>query len=222
MTEKIQFGDRFGFLDAGVDIDGIIVALDTQFQYAARVGIFPEWHPVIFWAQARKGTIYGLAHLHKFTQERLEGRFAKPSVEDTKFNEHAPADFMTKFLRIRAVDPSKISKEEISVACRTNIGAGSDTTSISLSSVFFYLCKYPKTLSRLRQEIDGMAKQGLISDPVTYQQAQQMPYLQAVIKEALRLHPATGLILGRVVPKGGAELAGEVFPEGVGNLTALA
>jgi cytochrome P450 len=33
-----------------------------------------------------------------------------------------------------------------------------------------------------------------------------MPYLQAVMKEALRMHPATGLPLERVVPAGGASI----------------
>jgi len=41
-----------------------------------------------------------------------------------------------------------------------------------------------------------------------------MPYLQAVLKEALRCHPATGLPLGRVVPAGGAVIADRFFPEG--------
>jgi cytochrome P450 len=43
-----------------------------------------------------------------------------------------------------------------------------------------------------------------------------MPYLQVVLKEALRMHPATGLPLGRVVPEGGAVIAGRMFPAGVG------
>ena len=42
-----------------------------------------------------------------------------------------------------------------------------------------------------------------------------MPYLQACIKEGLRMHPATGLPLARVVPAGGATIAGTFFPEGV-------
>jgi hypothetical protein len=42
-----------------------------------------------------------------------------------------------------------------------------------------------------------------------------MPYLQAVMKEALRMHPATGLPLERVVPAGGATICDQFFPEGV-------
>lgn len=46
-------------------------------------------------------------------------------------------------------------------------------------------------------------------------QAQDCVYLQATIKEVLRLFPATGLTIPPVVPKGGLELCGYFFPEGV-------
>lgn len=46
-----------------------------------------------------------------------------------------------------------------------------------------------------------------------------MPYLQAVIREGLRIHPSTGLPLERVVPKGGAQIAETFFPEGVSTDT---
>jgi hypothetical protein len=41
-----------------------------------------------------------------------------------------------------------------------------------------------------------------------------MPYLQACIKEALRLHPAVGMPLERVVPEGGMSVAGNWFQPG--------
>ncbi len=45
-----------------------------------------------------------------------------------------------------------------------------------------------------------------------------MPYFQAVIQEGLRMHPAAAFPLVRVVPKGGAQIAGKYFPEGVSSL----
>jgi hypothetical protein len=42
-------------------------------------------------------------------------------------------------------------------------------------------------MRKLQKEIDDMEMKGLISDPVTYQQACKMPYLQAIMKEAMRL-----------------------------------
>ncbi|KAJ4193595.1 hypothetical protein NW755_003589 [Fusarium falciforme] len=51
-------------------------------------------------------------------------------------------------------------------------------------------------------------------DKIPFKDTQSMPYLQACIKESLRLHPATGLPLARVVPEGGATITGTFFPAG--------
>jgi hypothetical protein len=39
-------------------------------------------------------------------------------------------------------------------------------------------------------------------------------YSQAVIKEAMRLHPGVGVPLECVVPEGGAEICGSFLPAG--------
>ena len=125
---------------------------------------------------------------------------------------------VTKFLDYHAEDPGKFTDFNILMGCLANVVAGSDTTAISLSSIFYNLIKTPSALAALRDEIDTMAKNGEISDPVAFKEAQKMPYLQAVIKESLRMHPATGLPLARVVPEGGDTIAGQFFPEGVSIL----
>lgn len=43
---------------------------------------------------------------------------------------------------------------------------------------------------------------------------QQLPYLQGVIKEGLRLAPANGTRLSRIVPSGGWHFDGYYFPSG--------
>ncbi|KAK7699532.1 hypothetical protein SLS57_012381 [Botryosphaeria dothidea] len=68
----------------------------------------------------------------------------------------------------------------------------------------------------LRAELETAAAEGLIpsAEPVSYQQAQKLVYLQAVISEGLRVHSPPGVPLSREVPKGGAEVDGAYFPEG--------
>lgn len=75
---------------------------------------------------------------------------------------------------------------------------------------------------QFRAELETATVAGLIpsSEPVSYQQAQKLPYLQAVISEGLRVHSPPGVPLSREVPKGGAEVAGTFFPEGVRRSTA--
>jgi cytochrome P450 len=96
----------------------------------------------------------------------------------------------------------------------SNIAAGSDTTAITLRTIFYHLHKYPETLSALLAELRTAKRQNRLSEPVTWKQAQQLPYLEACIKEAGRIHPAFGLPLERVVPAGGAKICGEVLPQG--------
>ena len=99
--------------------------------------------------------------------------------------------------------------------CLSNIIAGSDTTAITLSSILYNLLKSPNTLQRLRAELEDYERKGQCGNPnVSFKEAQSMPYLQAVIKEGLRVHPATGLPLWRVVPSEGAEICGYHFKGG--------
>jgi cytochrome P450 len=105
----------------------------------------------------------------------------------------------------------------LSTTIGASIAAGSDTTAVTLSAVIYYLLKNPPALKKLRAEIDEFAGEGKISNPITYQESQKMPYLQAVIKEGLRVHPAVGQMMARTVPPKIAVLAGTFFPGGVGG-----
>ena len=92
--------------------------------------------------------------------------------------------------------------------------AGSDTTAIALRSAIDGLLTHPACYRKLQAEIDQRRADGDLSLPVKYSEAQQMPYLQAVLKEAMRYHPSTGFIMERHVPKRGATICGVEIPGG--------
>lgn len=207
---EITFGQRFGFLDAGVDKEGVFAGIDNRTAYGTYVGIFAVVHRFIFSLLPKKG---GHGFVGNFTRAQISSREAVYNSDDSKAREGAP-DFVSKFLAIRAADPDKISPMDIFTTCNSNIGAGSDTTAISLSSILYHLLKFPSTFKRLQAEIDAGLAAGTISDPITFKEANQLPYLQAVIKEGLRLHSATGLPLARIVPPPGSTIAGIKFPGG--------
>lgn len=50
---------------------------------------------------------------------------------------------------------------------------------------------------------------------ISWNEAQNLPYFQACLKEAMRVRPAVGLNITRLVPPDGAELDGHFFPGGV-------
>jgi cytochrome P450 len=78
--------------------------------------------------------------------------------------------------------------------------------------MFYHLLSNPYSLEALIKEI--REARFASNAAVSWKEAQDMSYLQACIKEALRLHPAVGMPLERVVPEGGATLGDHWFRGG--------
>ncbi|KAH8652032.1 cytochrome P450 [Xylariales sp. PMI_506] len=214
----MTYSKRLGFLDHGKDIGNIISALELFLYEASVTGVYAWLHPYI---HKLKSSLPGLQsagrpYVISFTQERMAEHQAKPQAfKVDKNNMNNAVDFLTKFFAAHARDATSFSSYHIIAGCGMNMLAGSDTTAISLSAMLYYLLKHPDCLHKLRQEIEDFRIAGKIGDRhIKFKDTQEMPYLQAVIKEALRLHPAAGLPLERVVPTGGATIAGCFFPAG--------
>lgn len=96
--------------------------------------------------------------------------------------------------------------------------AGSETTAISLAAVFYFLLRNPHCMETLLRELDDAVDSGKLEprpDGLTsWAEAQLLPYLDACIKEAFRMHPAAGLPLERVTPPEGVNICGEQIPGG--------
>ena len=63
-------------------------------------------------------------------------------------------------------------------------------------------------------ELQDALKSGNLSNPPLYTEADKLPYLAAVIKEAMRMCPFVKPLLEREVPRGGCEIAGKYLPGG--------
>jgi hypothetical protein len=167
------------------------------------LGLFPWLNPILMYLVikfAPKGK--GPGFVDEYANQLIESR------RNEKIETEGPSDFIGKFMAIQSESPEKMKDKDIRNSAFANIAAGSDTTSITLSGILYHLLKNPKTMEKLRKELDDAAIKGTISDPITFQEAQALPYLQAVIKE--------GFTMPRVVPKGGRDIIGWKFPAGVG------
>lgn len=110
------------------------------------------------------------------------------------------------------------TKEHAMLLQRLTSYTGSETTAISLSSVFSHLASHPRAYEKLMQELDLAVSNGTIAERenkrVSWAESLKLPYLDAVIQESFRMHPAPGLILERVVPPQGMDILGEMIPGG--------
>ncbi|XP_044717543.1 cytochrome p450 domain-containing protein [Hirsutella rhossiliensis] len=90
------------------------------------------------------------------------------------------------------------------------IASGTETLSALLSGITYLLLQNPNALQRLVDEVRSTFK----SDAeITVLSVQRLPYLRACINEALRRYPPVPVGLPRVVPKGGASIAGHDIPQ---------
>lgn len=83
----------------------------------------------------------------------------------------------------------------------------------SSCAITYYLAHNPWAQQKLQKELDDAI--GNEDDPVTtFQSTKSLPYLEAVINEALRMHSTSGIGLPRLAPEGGMVVCGKTFPEG--------
>lgn len=89
----------------------------------------------------------------------------------------------------------RISDEDILNNINTFMFAGSDTSSLSVTWIFYLLSVYPDVQNRLRTELLSIAPttplESLNQDEIAslYAKIAELPYLENVIRETLRLIP---------------------------------
>ena len=191
------------------------------------MGVFHEWNPLIFRLLqlfGPKGAV-GIAYVEQFTTKAIE-QWSQQSEREKQIREEEgeggdslTTDILGSLLAKHRSSPEKFTIADTYYHAIPSVLAGGHTTGTSLAATMHSLMGNPRVLSKLRRALEELtvdSRNSLLS----MKQTQDCKYLQAVIKESLRLFPATGNPLSRVVPKGGLEIVGRNFPEGVRNLLA--
>ncbi|KAF2745264.1 cytochrome P450 [Sporormia fimetaria CBS 119925] len=224
----LTWSKRLGFIEENRDVDGIISFLKKFLSYAGPIGQIPtldlllEKNPLSLFAQ-RIGLTKTVFPVTQFALKRSNER--STSIEKIKANglpndqaNPRGVDLLTKFAQAAHDHPEFMTDTQILASCTSMVFAGSETTAISLSSVFYFLLKHPPVLEKLLRELDDAEKNGVIEKrddrTVPWAESQKLQYLDAVIQESFRLHPAAGLILERVVPPQGITILDNFIPGG--------
>ncbi|KAL1943852.1 hypothetical protein VTO73DRAFT_3670 [Trametes versicolor] len=183
-----------------------VQVLNDRGEYSASMGVVPpRWRPLV----------KRLPWYNKGNQavQRLAGIAIAAVARRLSAPESDRHDLLEKLQEGRDDNGDPMGRAELTAEALTQLIAGSDTTSNSSCAITYYLAKYQHVQAKLQKELDD-ALGGEDDAVASYEQVKRLPYLDAVINEALRIHATSGIGLPRLVPAGGLEVCGRWFPEG--------
>lgn len=131
---------------------------------------------------------------HLIEQRRAEGR------------DHG--DVLSMLLQAQDDTGAAMSDREVRDQAMTLIAAGHETTSNALAWTFYLLSRNPEQYGRLRAEV----AQALGGRTATAADLPQLPYVDAVITEAMRIYPPAWTVSREAIEP--FELGGYHFPAG--------
>jgi cytochrome P450 len=210
---EVTFSRRFGFLSAGKD-DGSFASIDAALASASWIGQIPWLYWLHDFFMPYIGNYLGVNNrngsLRQFAARECEARKGRGS-------DHR--DILDALIAVKEQKPGEFDDTGVLSMASSNIFAGSDTTGISIGAVLYNLCKYPECKRKLLEEVQEAAQRDGLDgvDNMSFATGYALPYLQACIYEGLRMHPAVGMTIPRVVPQEGFEVEGMFIPPGVSS-----
>lgn len=168
--------------------------------------LYQSWFTVL-WRKQRASSEWMKYALHSIKSRAADGDHG---IE----KENARKDLLEKYLRARRTNPHLFDDESLLRMVGSTVSAGFDSTPFTMNSIIFFLCKNPEAYWKLKQEVFQAHNQGVLSEVPRWREVNKLPYLDAVIKESMRLYPFLNLPLEREVPTDGTELNGFHVPAG--------
>jgi cytochrome P450 len=203
---SLAYGKAFGYLERNEDIYDYIKLAEQFISTAAPlVGVAPL-HKFLY----RSGLIFKIAP----SPEDPKGFGRLMAEAKTAVGERFETDSKERQDMIGAFVRNGIPQKQIEAELLLQIIAGSDTTASAIRSTLLRLLTSPRVLTKLRAEVDAAVADGKVSSPIQQKESKQLLYLQAVVKEGLRITPPFLGQVSKEVPAGGDTFNGIFFPGG--------
>ncbi|KAI0446170.1 benzoate 4-monooxygenase cytochrome P450 [Xylaria telfairii] len=196
---ELNASKKFGFLENGSDINGMIEGSD---RILIKTGLFAQSPILQFvrWAMENAKGPGKINPVMKYASTIVRERLEKPTETP---------DMLNNFINLQKSQPGSLTTREIIGALYINLMAGHDVLAVTIRAVLYYVARDPAVEQKLRAELSVLGPN--IS---SFSEINKLPYLDAVIHESLRIHGNLGLINERVTPPEGAIIDGYRIPGG--------
>ncbi|KAF8205670.1 high nitrogen upregulated cytochrome P450 monooxygenase 2 [Mycena galopus ATCC 62051] len=188
----MAFGGGFEMLRDGGDKDGLWTIIENGAKSLALVAHIPWLAPTLYLIPT---ATQGLRKLRKFGATCAGNRIKTGSkVKDLFFH----------LIDEAGMEKRKPTFAEVVADGVLSIIAGSDTTSIAVSSFVWFILRHPDIYRRVQDEVDSVYPDGeSLLDTFKHD---ELRFLTACLNETMRLHPPVPTNGTRQVPRGGGRL----------------
>ncbi|KAF7552240.1 hypothetical protein G7Z17_g4461 [Cylindrodendrum hubeiense] len=201
----LTFGKDFNHMDGGDHLQ-LFRTAKLGSDYMAIFGQIAWIHPYLLGNPWIAKWFFGDQGILKM----MELCYSEIVAGQDRTSDEGPMTFLQRLVLNQRQNLSSLTDRELMTHAFNNIAAGSDTTATALRSVIYNTLRHPEVHEKLKAEL-----RSTLSYPVDFATTNKLPYLSAVIKESIRVHPSVGMLLARVVPEGGAEICGHYIASGV-------
>ncbi|CEL62204.1 hypothetical protein RSOLAG1IB_10286 [Rhizoctonia solani AG-1 IB] len=225
---SIESVDSSGEPQRGVIEIPIVKTIARGSISALGIAVFPVWaHKFLRYLPWNLVGLFDTLKFIDLATTSLHARIKRGPKEIFEDGKRS-VDIMDKLLEYED-EGEPLSMDELTAEAMILLIGGSDTTSNTLGCLFYYLAICPEIRKKLQAELDQHVpckvseelknKEVLefsLSDTVVhYEDVKNLPYLNACLKEALRIQSPVATGLPRVVPPGKTiTISGQTFTEG--------
>ena len=202
-ASRVSFGEALGCLKTETDVGGTIQVIRDRFNHWGWWSSIPGLERLVY-----RNPI-------SIRQKRAPSSMAATALSKIRTRSSATdsnthPDLLTKFIQASEADPDTLNITGVVGMLMSTISGAGDTTSTTMVATVYKLLKHPKVLDKLVSEL----REAKISDPPSFAEVGKLPYLNAVVKETMRVFSTPTWPMERKVPAGGVMIAGMYFPEG--------
>ncbi|XP_047326357.1 iridoid oxidase-like [Impatiens glandulifera] len=145
----------------------------------------------------KKGMMKDMGTCLKMVENFVKERVVQEERFKSREDYNRKKDFLDVLMEFQGDNKegiSKVSEENLNILMTEMFFAGSETTSNSIEWLMSELLNHPNCMMKLKDELDRIVGRGR---KIEESDIDELSYLQACVKEALRLHPPLPMLLPR-------------------------
>ncbi|KAJ4175219.1 hypothetical protein NW754_005639 [Fusarium falciforme] len=202
VLSDLAFGEPFGFLETDSDVYEYIKTTEETLPMVMVTTVVP-WLVKVLSSPIFKSLLP--SEKDRLGFGRVMGIAKAITAERFGPDKKVQKDMLGSFVA------HGLTQKEAESEILLQIIAGSDTTATAIRSTMLHIITSPRVYHKLRTEISKTTySEPIIPDSI----GRDLPYLQAVIKEGLRIFPPVAGLMSKEVPPQGDTWKGQFIPGG--------